>query len=70
MTTTSPPATLLGVTLARPVWVGSEQLLVSGIDEEEPRGVSLLAWGGAFVLDVVATQVALATVFCLLGGCY
>jgi hypothetical protein len=70
VTTASPPSTLLGVVLARPAWVGTEQILISGIDEENPRAASYVAWGGAFIVDVVMTQLALGTVFCLLGGCY
>lgn len=70
VTTVSPPSTLLGVVLARPAWVGTEQILISGIDEEDPRATSYVAWGGAFLLDVVMTQFALGAVFCLLGGCY
>ena len=70
VTTASPPSTLLGVVLARPAWVGTEQILISGIDEENPRAASYVVWGGAFIVDVVMTQLALGTVFCLLGGCY
>lgn len=70
VSTTAPAATLLGVVLPHPVWVGQGRLLISGVDEEEPKGASYLAWGGALVLDVVATQFVLATVYCLLGGCY
>ena len=70
VTTAAPPSTLLGVVLARPAWVGTEQVLISGVDEEGPRATSYVAWGGAFLLDVVMTQFALGAVFCLLGGCY
>jgi hypothetical protein len=70
VSTASPPSTMLGLVLVRPAWVGTEQVLISGIDEEEPRATSYAAWGGAFILDVVVTEVALGTIFCLLGGCY
>jgi hypothetical protein len=70
VTTASPPSTLLGVVLARPAWVGTEQVLISGIDEEEPRTTSYVAWGGAVIFDVVMTQLAFGALFCLLGGCY
>ena len=62
--------TLLGLVLARPAWVATEQVLISGVDEEDPRATSYVVWGGAFLLDVVMTQFALGAVFCVLGGCY